>query len=291
MKSTLALLALEALNVAAQKVVSFDIHKRRVAPSHAPILKRDTITEALGNAGNLYYANVTVGTPGQLVQLQIDTGSSDVWMTDNKARFCEKQDNCVGGTFNPKSSSTFHDVAPGGFNITYVDGTSSVGDFFTDSFDIGGVTLNNLQMGLALTTSIGTGILGVGYADDESVCNNENSCQEYPSVVQTLVNQSKINSQTYSLWLNDLNANTGSILFGGIDTGKYTGSLVTLPVQPDAQSGAFTSFTVAWTGFSIGTPKGEETNFVPQNFEEAAILDSGTSDLVRLPLVCPRKVY
>lgn len=281
MKSALSLLALEALTVAAQKVVPFELRKRDVVSSRSSKSKRATVTEPLGNAGSLYYANVTVGTPGQLVQLQIDTGSSDVWMTDHNARFCRNQDNCVGGTFNPKSSSTFHEVAPGGFNITYVDGSSSVGDFISDDLEIGGVTLNNLQMGLALSTSIGTGIIGVGYADDESVCNHEDPCQEYPSITQTLVNQSKINSQAYSLWLNDLNANTGSLLFGGIDAGKYSGPLVTLPVQTDAESGAFTSFSVAWTGFNIGTPKGEETNFVPQNFAEAAILDSGTSDLVR----------
>ena len=32
-----------------------------------------------------------------------------------------------------------------------------------------------------------------------------------------------INTVAYSLWLNDLDASTGSILFGGIDTEKYTG--------------------------------------------------------------------
>ena len=124
----------------------------------------------------------------------------------------------------------------------------------------------------------------------ESVCNQQQGpvCQSYPSVMETLVNQSKINSQAYSLWLNDLKANTGSILFGGIDTSKYNGPLVTLPLQSDSQTNAITSFSVAFTGFSIGTPKGEETNFVPQNFAEAAVLDSGTSNLVCINDSAPR---
>ena len=167
MKSLLALLVLEASVAVAQNVVSFDLQKRALTSPRPSKSKRATITEDLGNAQELYFANVTVGTPPQMVQLQIDTGSSDVWMTSPTARFCKKnQDNCAGGTFNPQQSSTYHVVAPGGFNITYVDGTGSVGDFFSDDFGIGGITLDGLQMGLALSTTIGTGIIGVGYADD-----------------------------------------------------------------------------------------------------------------------------
>jgi hypothetical protein len=44
------------------------------------ISKRDTASVLLGNAvyNYLYYVNVTIGTPPQFLQLQINTGSSDV---------------------------------------------------------------------------------------------------------------------------------------------------------------------------------------------------------------------
>jgi hypothetical protein len=60
-----------------------------------------TILATLGNAemAGLYYANVTVGTPAQDVSLQIDTGSSDVWVPSTQASQCQDAANggCAGG--------------------------------------------------------------------------------------------------------------------------------------------------------------------------------------------------
>lgn len=279
---SLLLPALWACNTAAQKVVSWDVGKRSVPEKFARRSKRATISETLGNAEELYYANVTIGTPGQLLQLQLDTGSSDVWMTQTGASYCQmQQGGCTGGTFDPTTSSTYKVIDQGAFEIQYVDNSGSTGDYFSDNIAIGGILITGQEMGLARQTTIGTGIIGVGFTQDESQCaQSQGPCQTYPSIIDSMVNQSKINSHAYSLWLNDAEANTGSILFGGVDTSKYAGELVTLPILPDAQSGGFTSFTVAWTGFSIGTPKGEETTFVPQNFAQPAVLDSGTSTLL-----------
>ena len=278
----LLLLALEASFATAQNVVSFDIGKRNKPLPHPTKSKRDTVTAKLGNANYLYYANITVGSPGQLLQLQIDSGSSDVWMTATGDEYCQESYNaCVGGTFDSEQSSSFKRLEGQPFEISYVDGSASSGTYFSDAMSIGGVSLDSLQMGLATKTSIGTGILGVGFASNEAICTHDPDCEPYPTLTQQLVKQKKINSQAYSLWLNDIDASSGSILFGGVDSSKYTGSLVSLPVEKDTRSDDYTSFTVAWTGFSVGTPKGEENQFVPQSFAQPAILDSGTSTLVR----------
>lgn len=64
--------------------------------------RADTITASLGNAvtSGLYYANVTVGTPAQQLSLQIDTGSSDVWVPSSSAPICEdiRDGGCPGGS-------------------------------------------------------------------------------------------------------------------------------------------------------------------------------------------------
>lgn len=273
----------------ARNVVSIDIQRAPVSPEDLRLrrlARRQTIAEPLANNQNLYFANVTVGTPGQALSLQIDTGSSDVWMTSSSADFCQGsssyyQDPCLGGTFNSDASSTYNYVSAD-FDISYVDNTGSKGDFFTDNLSIGPsgslVTITGQQMGLALETTIGTGILGLGFSADESVCSQTfGKCDTYPSVIEMMVSQKKINSKAYSLWLNDLDASTGSVLFGGVDSDKYTGQLVTLPIQPDSQSGTITSFTVAWTNFTLGTSNGAVGGFVDNNFLQPAILDSGTT--------------
>lgn len=64
--------------------------------------RADTVTANLGNAvtSGLYYANVTVGTPAQALSLQIDTGSSDVWVPSSSASICEdtRDGGCPGGS-------------------------------------------------------------------------------------------------------------------------------------------------------------------------------------------------
>lgn len=62
--------------------------------------RRGTVTEQLGNAQSLglYYANVSVGTPPQQLAIQIDTGSSDVWIASSYASLCRIQRGCDGGS-------------------------------------------------------------------------------------------------------------------------------------------------------------------------------------------------
>ncbi len=67
--------------------------------------------------------------------------------------------------------------------------------------------------------------MGVGYDT------NEASDNVYPTIMDNLKSNGVTNRKAYSLYLNDLQANTGAIIFGGVDTTKYTGELVALPLQ------------------------------------------------------------
>lgn len=242
----------------------------------------NTITEALTNAEafGLYEANVTVGTPGQKMSLQIDTGSSDVWLPANGLSICSESvaegGGCPGGTFGSGSSSSFSVVEQDGFNISYVDGTGVAGDYFTDVFAIGGATIKGLEMGLASSGTIGQGIMGIAYNNSEANIQTGNGTT-YPNLPNQMVDEGFINTIAYSLWLNDLDSNTGSVLFGGIDTAKYTGNLMSVNVYPSTRgSSQITSFTVAFTSLSATSSSGTDQLTSP-TFAEAAILDSGTT--------------
>ncbi|GMF66933.1 unnamed protein product [Aspergillus oryzae] len=66
-------------------------------------------------------------------------------------------------------------------------------------------------------------------------------------------------------------------MFGGYDTGKFTGDLIALPIQPDVQAGGITSMTVAWTSLSLTDPKQGTQSLTGESFIAPAILDSGTA--------------
>lgn len=174
---------------------------------------------------------------------------------------------------NSSESSTYKVVVTDGFEIEYQDGTSASGDYFTDDFAIGGITVSNLQMGIADKTAVGTGILGIGFEL------NEAAETMYSNLVADMVNQSKISTMAYSLYLNDYYSSTGNILFGGVDTDKFIGELVTVPILPDAESGNYSSFTVGVTELSFAFSNGTTYNqsLSSQSGSLSSILDSGTT--------------
>lgn len=265
-----------------QNLAVRDAQLRRRAESNL-ISKRDTsLTVPLGNllSDGLYFANVSVGTPPQTLALQIDTGSSDTWVPSSSAPLCGniKAGGCPNGSFSALRSSTFTLASANTFNISYVDGTGAIGDYFQDSFAIGDFTLSNFEMGLARSTTIGTGIMGIGYNNSEANVNLKSGGDGtiYPNLPIALLNQNKIKSVTYSLWLNDLESSSGSILFGGIDTAKYNGDLISINVYPTSHRLGITSFTVAFTSLSATSSTGSDL-LTPPNYAVPAILDSGTT--------------
>lgn len=266
--------------------------QRNVAVRNAQLQKRaahniyskrgDSVVAPLSNSlmQGLYYANVTVGTPTQRLALQIDTGSSDTWVPSSSAALCQnpKLGGCPDGSFSATQSTSFSLIGQGDFNISYVDNTGAVGDYFQDSFGIGDSTLSNFEMGLALQTTIGIGIMGIGYNTSEANTNTDSGGNGtiYQNLPYALVSQGQTKSPAYSLWLNDLESSTGSILFGAVDTDKYMGNLMTIKVYPISRDYGITSFTVALTSVSASSKSGSD-QLTPPSFAVPAILDSGTT--------------
>ncbi|PIG82053.1 yapsin [Aspergillus arachidicola] len=274
----LCLLALGLFSlVAAQpKVVTFPLSR-----SERHVLeKRKYAGALLGNdildGKGLYWVNASVGTPPQPVQLQVDTGSSDVWMFGPQS--CDLNTSpCLGNAYDPTLSSTSKILDKGGFSIQYVTPGSGVkGDYVGDNFGFGSVTVQGLTMGVARQAqNVITGIMGIGFAAGESIVSQGQ--KPYKNIIDMLVEQELVNTRAYSLWLNDVEANFGGIMFGGYDTGKFTGDLIALPIQPDAQTGGITSMTVAWTSLSLTDPKQGTQSLTGESFIAPAILDSGTA--------------
>ncbi|KAI0160656.1 acid protease [Xylariaceae sp. FL1272] len=277
---------------AASGVVTWDIAKRggKLPTKISKRATSGTVTEIIDNKFQLggYFATVTVGTPPQNLTLQLDTGSSDIWVPSTEA--CDALESSVGsdtqctlGSYEHSDSDTYK-LVNNDFSISYVDGSSSQGDYITETFAIGDVSLTNMTMGLADTTDIPYGLVGVGYKT------NEASDTIYNNLPVVMFNEGKINTIAYSLWLNDLDASTGSIMFGGIDTDKYQGDLIRVDVQPDSRlnTDTITSFIVQLSGLTAHSSSGDDS--LGGTFPVSVVLDSGTT-LSYLPTELADDIY
>ena len=198
---------------ASPKVVQMDVRKpnrRSVTP--AQIQRRaKSVGANLDNSEilGIYAMNISVGTPGQTIGVQLDTGSSDLWVPQSKSNACDLQTSLCGqfGSFDPDKSSSFKDDKLD-FDAAYGDGTQVSGGYINDTIAFNGVTVKGVQMGLATDAQTDfplAGILGIGYSSGEAlVIEDEKPKKQYPNVVEQMRDQGIINTQAYSLWLNDL---------------------------------------------------------------------------------------
>ncbi|KAE8145542.1 aspartic peptidase domain-containing protein [Aspergillus avenaceus] len=298
-------ICLLAASFALPEIAALRLHKRDVPAAVSLDIKRNhipnpvardqlrrkrdkTVSQDLDNEETLYFCNVTLGTPKQNLRLVLDTGSSDLWCNAINSTLCSSDDDpCnTSGSYNPNSSSSYAYISSG-FNITYADGTGAAGDYVTDTIHIGGATIQDFQFGVGYSSSSAEGVLGVGYTANEVQVGRYGK-SAYANLPQAMVKSGLIKSNAYSLWLNDLAANTGSILFGGVNAGKYHGELQTLPIQ--TVNGVYSEFIIALTGVSFSSSSSTHNYSSSNALPAAVLLDSGSS-LTYLPNSIVQNIY
>ncbi|THW29751.1 acid protease [Aureobasidium pullulans] len=191
----------------------------------------------IDDIGWAYYANISVGNPSQVQAVLIDSGSNELLFTAANATACKTRNGCAGGTFDVTKSSTFDVVTRGGLSIGYEDSSKKKGDYFTDEVQIGEISVTNARLGIAYEvsdpTGMNTGIMGLGYANNEG----SNKSEPYPTFLNALVQSGAIESRLYGIHLNQINS-SGSIIFGGIDIAKFQGPMTTLDCLLDGRKTA-----------------------------------------------------
>lgn len=210
-----------------------------------------------------YLSPVTIG--GQTLNLDFDTGSSDLWVFNTNLPSKEQNGQTL---FDPDSSSTFATLEGSTFSISYGDGSTVAGTVGTDTVEIGGATATKQAVELATTVSssflsdtVSDGLLGLAY----SVLNTVEPQQQNTFFANVM------NDLDEPLFAADLRHNaSGSYEFGAIDTSKFTGSLNYATVNTTQGFWQFSSNSFAVNGGTTTTNTGANQ----------AIADTGTTLLL-----------
>ncbi|KAH7909287.1 aspartic peptidase domain-containing protein [Hygrophoropsis aurantiaca] len=223
------------------------------------------------NNNDVAYSGVlSIGTPPQNFDLDLDTGSSDLWVVTNQCPSCPMNvpafDYTKSSTFVPSSSTT---------EITYGLGAVT-GTISQDIVSFGGFTVSNQTL-LAVTkySSFGdemSGILGLGFQSLSS--------QQAPPFWVTLLNSNALTEPVMSFYLkrskNEIASAPGGVLtLGGTNSSLYTGNIEFMNI-PNATT-PILYWSLQITAFTI---QGQPVSFPEEN--SLAVIDTGTS-LIGVP--------
>lgn len=84
-----------------------------------------------------YLTPVSIGTPAQTLNLDFDTGSSDLWVFSTELASTYQSGHSV---YSPTKSSTSSKLTGYTWSISYGDGSGASGDVYTDVVNIGGIS-------------------------------------------------------------------------------------------------------------------------------------------------------
>ncbi|KAK8102162.1 Endothiapepsin [Apiospora sp. TS-2023a] len=211
-----------------------------------------------------YLTPVQIGTPPQTLNLDFDSGSSDLWVFSSETPSRQVNGQAL---YDPSKSSTSKKVDGQTWSISYGDGSASSGVVVTDNVEVAGVSFPNQAVEVAQKVSSSfsadennDGLLGLAFSKINTVKPNR----------QTTWFDNVMSNLEKPVWTSDLkNDAPGTYNFGYIDEEAYTGEISYVPVD---NSQGFWSFEAS--GYSIGNVS------VPMKFQ--GIADTGTS-LAMLP--------
>ncbi|KAI4178204.1 MAG: hypothetical protein L6R41_008491, partial [Letrouitia leprolyta] len=233
----------------------------------------DVIKAAAANDGTVsanpeqydsqYLSPVTIG--GQTLNLDFDTGSSDLWVFSSELSASSQNGHSI---YNPSRSSTARLLSGYTWSIQYGDGSSASGNVYTDTVKVGTTTVAGQAVELAQQISSSfqqnidnDGLLGLAFDSINTV---------KPTKQKTFFSNARASLSAPLFTANLKKGKPGLYTFGYVDAAQHTGTVTYVPVN---SANGFWEFTS--NGYAIGSGA-----FVSQSID--SIADTGTT-LLYLP--------
>ncbi|KAJ7234894.1 acid protease [Mycena haematopus] len=225
----------------------------------------DVPAESLQNGAAEYVVPVKIGTPGVTLNLDFDTGSSDLWVWSSELTRVSKTGHNI---YDPSKSKTASLQSKSTWQISYGDGSSASGNVYLDTVTIGGVAVPKQAVELAEKMSAqfssgegSDGLLGLAWPSINTV-----SPQSVKTPVQNMIDQGLISQPLFTVKL-DRGDNAGFYSFGEIDDTVTSNPITYTAVDKQVSQGFWmvpsTSYTL--NGKTIARQ------------DNTAILDTGTT--------------
>lgn len=214
-----------------------------------------------------FLSPVVIG--GQTINMDFDTGSSDLWVFNTQLNAAGQANRTV---FDPAKSSTFKLMQGASFSISYGDGSAVKGNVGTDTVNIGGAIVQNQAVELATAVSgsflkdkHNDGLVGLAFSKLNTV---------KPAQQKTFFDNALPDLAEPVFTANLKAGAAGDYEFGKIDDTKFNGALSWAPINT---TNGFWQFSSQQFSVNNGTPV-----MAPGG---QAIADTGTTLLLVNPAV------
>lgn len=207
---------------------------------------------------------------------QLDTGSWELWVNPSCDELRSSADRTfcdAVGQYDPDESSS---SGGGGETkkLNYGVGSAEI-EYFTDNIALSdSASLESVQFGVASsTTDQFAGVLGIGYGKGVNT--------KYNNFIDELAEQGITDRRAFSIALGSKAEGGGVIAFGGVDTGKFTGRLASLPIIPsDSSPDGVARYWIELESISLTAPSGRNKEW--DGTSMPVFLDTGAT-LTLLP--------
>lgn len=234
-----------------------------------------------------YYSTISIGTPPQNFRVQIDTGSTGLWVaTYNSSLEESRQNTNVGGPLFYYGSSSSFQPTPAAYTIPYADSSYASGILAFDTVQQGSYVVKQQPFGAMTVTSqnmyagSASGVLGLSFNAGSSISNGAYPFWQSAKIGMFAISMSGFKGDPLpSADTTSQPEQPGGVLtLGGVEKSLYTGDINFIPLSSDAY-------------WQIPIDALKLNGVVIENSQsDRVMIDSGTS-LIGLPSQLVKAIY